>query len=207
VRIAVLVSLGWCAVALVMPLLLVLTFGARHARAPQRAPAWRGVVHAFGPGMLPWKKDGARRHPGVVVAGGLYHVAVATALALLAVRLSGLALPRPAAAVAAATLAAGTCAGIALLVRRLRSAMLRRISAPDDYASNVVVDLFLASAAMSVAKPELLGTFFLVATVLLVYAPFGKIRHCLYFPVARVMFGARVGRRGVVPGASQGGRA
>ena len=83
--------------------------------------------------------------------------------------------------------------------------MLRRISAPDDYASNLIADLFLASAAVAAVRPALTTAFLAVATVLFAYAPLGKIRHCVYLPVARVIFGAQLGRRGVLADASHGG--
>ena len=50
-------------------------------------------------------------------------------------------------------------------------------------------------------------TGFLLATVVLaLYAPLGKIRHCVFFFLARGLFGARLGRRGIITSALHGGR-
>lgn len=161
-------------------------------------PAWPGVVYAFGPGMSPRAKESASDHPWIYAAGVLYHAGIATAAIALAVTLARIQLPSPAAGALAALLLASVAAGAGLLERRANSALLRAISAPDDYASNLLADAWLATAALSLMLPGTTPAF-LVATILLgVYAPLGKIRHCVFFLLARGEFGARLGRRGII---------
>ena len=40
--------------------------------------------------------------------------------------------------------------------------------------------------------------YFIIAGLFLVYEPFSKIRHYIYYPFARYFFGASFGRRGVI---------
>ena len=91
----------------------------------------------------------------------------------------------------------GATAGLVLLARRRANPLLQAISAPDDYASNAIVDAWLASGALAMFTWSV--TPFLVLTIVLaLYAPLGKIRHCVFFFLARGLFGTRLGRRGVV---------
>jgi hypothetical protein len=204
----VIVSAVWCAVLLAASVARALARGGPRVRAVSRGRAAGGLVYAFGPAMRPWAKDGVRGHPLVLVAGLVYHLGVAVALVLLAgVLLAGW---RGDAWPAAARLGLGlllvfaASAGLALFVRRVRDPVLRRISVPDDLVSNMLVDVFLlASVAwLSTAVAE---SFLLVAaSLLLLYAPLGKIRHCAFYPFARVAFGVRLGRRGIAGGRAFG---
>ena len=171
--------------------------------APARGDARRGAVYALTLGMNPRAKDGARRHPWVLVAGVLFHAGVGaaaiTAVALFAARpgFSG-----PAWDAIATVQAAGAIAALSLIARRNASPMLRAISGSDDYVSNILVFATLVSGAGAIALPELVPMFATALTLVLVYAPFGKIRHCVLFFPARLQYGRFLGRRGVLPPAS-----
>jgi len=43
-----------------------------------------------------------------------------------------------------------------------------------------------------------LPAFYLVAALMLVYIPFSKIRHCVYFFYSKSFFGRHFGHRGVI---------
>jgi hypothetical protein len=101
----------------------------------------------------------------------------------------------------------GAAAGLLLLVRRSRSLALRRISVPDDFASNALATLFAAFAFASVAAPSTRPPFLFAAMILLLYVPVGKIRHCVFFVPTRIRAGAFFGRRGTYPPAHEARRA
>jgi hypothetical protein len=46
--------------------------------------------------------------------------------------------------------------------------------------------------------PSVLPVFYVVGAVMLVYIPFSKIRHCVYFFYSKFFFGLSFGRRGVI---------
>ena len=86
------------------------------------------------------------------------------------------------------------------------SDVLRPLSVPDDYLSNGLATLAVSLAGLSAlglapAAPPLAAGF-----ALLLYLPFGKIRHCLFFFPARFAFGTFFGRRGVFPPAREAHR-
>jgi hypothetical protein len=208
-RILLGISFAWAVAALAVQ--------ARAARrsipkphAPAAGAASRGILYGFTGAMVPSRKESATRYPLSFAAGILLHLGVAASFltVLLAVfsppdapPIGGLAL--------APTAGAGLMAGIALLLKRLASADLREISRPDDFAANLALAVFLAAtlAFWSGALPaDALG---ILAAILLLYLPLGKLRHVVFFFLARADYSARLGFRGVFPprGGGHAGRA
>jgi len=74
----------------------------------------------------------------------------------------------------------------------------RTLSVPDDYASVVIVSLFVALACAVLLRPAVMSAWYVVSALMLIYIPFSKIRHCVYFFYSRFFFGLYLGRRGVI---------
>lgn len=94
--------------------------------------------------------------------------------------------------------------GISRLIRRIRTAALRAVSTPDDYFSIGLMILFFGSGVLALPNtPEKaewpLILFFGLTAVFLVYVPFSKIGHYLYYPFTRYFLGRMLGHRGVLP--------
>ena len=96
-------------------------------------------------------------------------------------------------------LAAGLLCGLGLLIKRIALSYMRFISCPDDYLSNLLVNLLLSAALLTTYSPVMQPVFFWSAIALSLYIPLGKIRHCMFFFYTRILFGAFFGRRGVLP--------
>ena len=81
---------------------------------------------------------------------------------------------------------------------------MRAISSPDDYFSMLLLIVWLAFSFLAapnnraVSEFPLLAYFFLTA-FFLVYVPFSKISHYIYYPFARFYLGRTLGHRGVYP--------
>jgi nitrate reductase gamma subunit len=94
--------------------------------------------------------------------------------------------------------------GILRIVRRVGSPYLRAISTPDDYFSLVLLTVWFAFGVLA-APNDLSGgewhllAFFLLTAFFLIYVPFSKISHYLYYPITRYYFGKTMGFRGVYP--------
>lgn len=195
VFVAFVVSLG----LLTIQALGTLRFGRRRLYSEARGSRWNGVAYAFGRGMMPWEKESAAKHLPTYIAGMSYHAgifsAVFYALSLaVSVRLG----PAPS-LVLQILMAAGFLAGAGLLVKRTIKPEIRHISCPDDYAANLITDIFILSGLLAVRFEALETVFLLAAAVTFLYMPLGKIRHCFFFFYSRFLFGSYFGRRGVLP--------
>jgi len=185
----------WCAGALVVLYMRTKAFGVRQLHSRPAGDARAGVRYAFTKGLAPQAKESVRMNPLSYLAGMLYHTGIFAGLALLGLKLSGLGAPRVLGIVALL----GAMGGVALLGKRMFKAHLRGISCPDDFVSNLLATGFAALAGITCFWPGFASLWLIETIALLVYAPLGKIRHCLFFFPTRYHFGAFFGRRGVLP--------
>jgi nitrate reductase gamma subunit len=94
--------------------------------------------------------------------------------------------------------------GLKRMVRRFGDKYMRAISSPDDYFSLILLTVWFLFAYLAVPNDitngewHMLGYFWL-ATFFLVYVPFSKISHYLYYPFTRFYIGKSLGHRGVFP--------
>ncbi|MCX6025583.1 MAG: hypothetical protein NTY23_04870, partial [Chloroflexi bacterium] len=92
----------------------------------------------------------------------------------------------------------GALLGAVGILMRIGEAVLRALSTADDYAAIALVSVFLALEAAALVSVPWMPAMYLAAGIMLAYVPLGKIRHCLYFFLARAFFGVFVGRRAVI---------
>jgi hypothetical protein len=128
-----------------------------------------------------------------------FHAGLLAAFGLLAAALLGLGLPSFLLQCARVLTLAGAAGGLGLLAKRALHAQLRGLSCPDDYGSNLLSSLFALLAFLGTFSAAAAGLWMAEAVLLLVYAPLGKIRHCLFFFTTRYHLGAFFGRRGTFP--------
>jgi hypothetical protein len=190
----------FCLSALLFLFVRTFSFGRREELSEPRGAAGKGLLYAFGRGML--EKESVGLHRLTFVAGILYHGAIFTALLYLfwVVFLPSAERPLPA---FRAVLAMGIAVGLGLLIKRTAKPHLRRLSCPDDFFANFFIDLFLAVALLHTLIPGLDTVLFASAVLLFIYIPLGKIRHCFFFFFTRAVFGVRFGRRGALPGSRE----
>ncbi len=213
---AVVLAALYALVALSVLVVKTLAFGKRPLYAEAKGSSAAGIYYAFTTGMMPWEKESARKHLPVYLAGVSYHAGVFAALLYLCFQVFSVSAARPFVQVLTVFLLLGSSCGLALLVRRASVPSIRALSCPDDYFSNILVTLFVilaaahslyswsASSSLSPAEtghgarsaPVMLGNaLFLAATLMFLYAPVGKVRHCFFFFLVRILFGAFYGRR------------
>ena len=106
------------------------------------------------------------------------------------------------------TLAAAFLVGLYRIGRRVGRPVLRLISSPDDYFSLVLLTVWfglgvLTQAHMAGAKgfetEIILVAYLLLTSFFLLYVPFSKISHYLYYPFTRYWLGRALGHRGSMP--------
>jgi len=198
-KLGVAASVLFCLVVLRLLVARTFAFGRRPTYAHPRGSSLAGILYAFGLGMLPWEKESATKHIWTYLGGILYHVGILVAILFLATVLLRISLPATLLQAVRILLIIGVASGVALLVKRILKPEMRSLSSGDDYLANVLVDLLLLSALATTFAESGFIPFAVIAIVIFVYIPFGKLRHCAFFFYSRILFGEFFGRRGVLP--------
>lgn len=159
-----------------------------------------GLKYSFTTGMSPKKKESAFLYLPTYLAGILFHIGAFSTIALFLLVLFVTPVPGNILWSLAAVLPAlGAVSGIAILLKRASKPLLRKLSNPDDYISNILVSLFQLSAATGILFPDMLVLFYFISILLWLYFPLGKLKHAVYFFAARYHLGLFFGSRGVWP--------
>lgn len=166
----------------------------------------QGVMYSLAIIGMPWAMESTRKKWFLYLQFMLFHLAVVAAIAL-----SFLIPYWPAtltnlvtAQILQAAIGAGFVVGCLRILRRVGNKHIRAISSPDDFFSLVLLTVWFFFAFFSVqnslAEGEtVLITYFVLTAFFLVYVPFSKISHYLYYPITRYYFGKSMGHRGVFP--------
>ncbi|MFH1942712.1 MAG: hypothetical protein ABIL68_11490 [bacterium] len=158
-----------------------------------------GVLYSMTGAMLPMKKETAYLHLPTYIAGILYHIGSFFALFWLIPLFFRIPLPFLFVRMSIFIfLFTGLC-GFFILLKRFSNTKLRHLSSPDDYFSNILVTAFHWMMAVALHRNTLIPHLFIVSTVLFLYIPIGKLRHIIYFFIARFYLGLFYGKRGVWP--------
>jgi hypothetical protein len=197
--ILVLLAAAWAILALAFLHLKAKGYGKRTLFSKPSGDPAQGVLYAFTKGMAPWAKESVRMNLPSYMAGVAFHAGVFTAFGLLLAAIIGLTLPAFLVLMARVLTLGGAIGGFSLLGKRILKPQLRGLSCPDDFVSNLLSSLFVALAFAHTFSPSLERLWMGEAVLLLLYAPLGKIRHCLFFFTTRYHLGAFFGRRGTFP--------
>ena len=102
-----------------------------------------------------------------------------------------------------AILGAAFLVGFGRILRRMVRPVMRLISTPDDYFSVIMLTGWFLTGVLAqahiggfLADPMLLVIFLYATSFFLVYVPFSKISHYLYYPFSRYYLGKTLGHRG-----------
>jgi nitrate reductase gamma subunit len=206
------IALAVMAVVYTMRIRWLLSFRATRDRQapgnPARTDARRGALYSLANVMMPWAMESTRKGFLFYLTFVLFHLGVVAGIALAF--LSTLTRPFlqvPAvAAVTLGLLAAAFAIGLYRMVRRVARPVMRLISTPDDYFSVTMLTgwFFLGILAELNVIGRLPGDGVMVAYLLLtsfflLYVPFSKISHYLYYPFTRTWLGRTMGHRGTFP--------
>ncbi len=167
-------------------------------RAPAKGSPQRGVLYAFTLGMAPWAKESTRRHMLAYLRGIGFHIGIFAGLAALIASPWWATFPTPLRWLFAVLTALGALFGLIGEIMRRVEHHLRLISTADDHFSVLLVTFFLAATSAALLNDIWQPAMYLVGALMLIYAPLGKIRHCIYFFFSRRFFGLFVGRRAVI---------
>jgi len=167
--------------------------------AEGRGDEARAVLYSLSGAMMPWKKETANRHFFSYAMGMAYHAGVFLSFIWLVLIFFNIGLPQMLRTLSALVIAIGALGGLGLLIKRALTPEMRYFSNPDDYFSNLIVSGFLVLTALVLRYEGLVPAYLIYSGVLYLYIPVGKLRHSIYFALARVYLGLFYGRRGVWP--------
>jgi len=166
----------------------------------------KGIIYSWANIAMPWSMESTRRMFFFYLQFVVIHLAVAANITLSFVIPYAPGLMKPIIVVRMLQiLFAAACAiGCYRMYRRLSNPAMRLISTPDDLFSLGLLTVWsFASIFAAPNRPDLgegpLMVYFIMTAFFLVYVPFSKISHYLYYPFTRFYFGRTLGYRGVYP--------
>lgn len=166
----------------------------------------KGILYSWANVAMPWAMESTRRKFLIYVQFVIFHVGVTAAIALsFIIPYADSILNNGAVVWVLQVLIGAACVvGVIRIIRRIGSVYLRAISSPDDYFSLVLLTAWFFFATLAVPNEIANGewhmlVYFMLTAFFLIYVPFSKISHYLYYPFTRYYFGKSMGYRGVYP--------
>ncbi len=167
----------------------------------------KGFIYSWANIGMPWAMESTRTQFFTYVQFVIFHLGVVLAILLsfiIPYAFGTSPLPTVLAAIFQISIGAAFLVGVMRIIRRIRNVYLRAISSPDDHFSLWLLTVwfgFALSAAPN--KPTgdetILLIYFFMTAFFLMYVPFSKISHYLYYPFTRYYLGKTLGHRGVYP--------
>jgi len=154
----------------------------------------------------PWAMESTRNKPFLYAQFVIFHIGVTAAIGLSFIipyapqLLQSIIFTN----VIRALIGAAFLVACLRIIRRVSQPVMRAISSPDDYFSLILLTVWFFFATLAVPNQAeegelILKTYFWLTAFFLVYVPFSKISHYLYYPFTRYYFGKTMGHRGVYP--------
>ncbi len=205
-----LMALGFMAVVYILRIRWILSFKAgRERQAPTGAgdtSPKKGILYSWANIASPWAMESTRTNPFFYAQFVLFHLAIAANIAMSFVIPYAPVIMRPAPVfrgLQVLFVIAGLI-GCYRFYRRMADPYIRQISTPDDYFSLILLTVWLfVSVWAAPNRPDqgegMLVAYFIMTAFFLIYVPFSKISHYLYYPFTRYYFGKSMGYRGVYP--------
>ena len=203
-------ALLFMAIVYVLRIIWFLSFPAGRDRQaatgpPGTTPA-KGILYSWLNIGMPWGMESTRMKFFLYVQFVIFHLGVVAAIVLSFIipYASGILKSLVFVRMLQVIIGAAFLVGCLRIIRRIGQKYMRAISSPDDYFCLFLLTGWFFFAALSVnihqQKGEfILLTYFWTTAFFLVYVPFSKISHYLYYPFTRYYFGKTMGYRGIYP--------
>jgi nitrate reductase gamma subunit len=167
----------------------------------------KGIIYSWGAIAMPWAMESTRTKFFFYLQFTVFHIGVALAILLsfLIPYAPSLLSSNPwIVQIMQIMIGAAFIIGVGRMIRRVGSKYMRSISSPDDYFSLLLLTVWFGFAFFAVPNnyeqgEGVLLTYFILTAFFLIYVPFSKISHYLYYPFTRYWFGKSMGYRGTYP--------
>jgi nitrate reductase gamma subunit len=205
------VALGFMALVYTTRIAWFLRFkagGERQASTgtPKRTTPKRGILYSWANVAMPWAMESTRRQYLIYAQFVIFHLGVTAAIGLSFVipYWPHLLESQTLVLILQIIIGAAFLVGVIRIFRRVGNNYMRAISSPDDYFSLLLLTVWFFFATLAVPNNTSGGewhllTYFILTAFFLIYVPFSKISHYLYYPFTRYYLGKTMGHRGVYP--------
>lgn len=203
-------ALGFMAVVYITRLIWLTRFKAGRERQPKTGlpgtSMRRGILYSWANIAMPWAMESTRSRLFIYIQFAIFHLGVVAAIALSFIIPYGPGLLEVPLLVPVFQVVIGTAClmGLLRIIRRASDKYMRAISSPDDYFSLILLTVWFFFATLAVPNNRdggemILLVYFIMTAFFLVYVPFSKISHYLYYPFTRYYLGKTFGHRGTYP--------
>jgi nitrate reductase gamma subunit len=198
------IALSFLAIVYVIRVIWLFRFQSQRERTYPAGSKNSGILISMMNITMPWAMESIRKKPGFYVQFVIFHFGVIAAIsATLIIPYWPQLFEIKAWIILFQTLVGlAFFVGVMRLFRRIKDPAVRLISTADDYFSLVLMTVYFTVAFWAIPntyeKSEgPLIFFFALTAFFLVYVPFSKIGHYLYYPFTRYFIGRTMGHRGV----------
>lgn len=175
-----------------------------------RTSAKQGAYYSLANVAMPWSMESTRRGLFFYFTFVVFHLGVVAGIAMAFIStLAPAFVADPLVGHTFGALMAGAfLVGVGRMLRRLTLPYLRLISTPDDYFSLLMLVCWFGLGTLTqgyllgvpaLQIPTLLVAYLYLTSFFLLYVPFSKISHYLYYPFTRWWLGRALGHRGSLP--------
>jgi nitrate reductase gamma subunit len=179
---------------------------------PSQSNKQRGAQYSFFNVAMPWSMESTRKPKGFIfyVSFVIFHMGVVAGITLAFVSTIAPDFLRvPAVSQTMLVFLVGAfLVSVYRVLRRMLRPLMRLISTPDDYFSLLMLTVWFGLGACTQAylvgawgmtSETLLVAYLYLTSFFLLYVPFSKISHYLYYPFTRTYIGRALGQRGSYP--------
>lgn len=201
------IALLFMAIVYILRLRWLLRFKAGKERQPKTGlpgtSMKKGILYSWANIFMPWAMESTRAKFFIYLQFALFHIGVTLAIALsfiIPYAPTVIEIP-PVVMLLQIFIGLACIIGVLRIIRRVGDKYMRAISTPDDYFSLILLTVWFFFATLSVPNKggSIQLVYFLLTAFFLVYVPFSKISHYLYYPFTRYYFGKTMGFRGTYP--------
>jgi len=166
----------------------------------------KGIIYSWANIFTPWEMESTRKHLIIYIQFVIFHLGVTCAILLsfFIPYTPELMESKILVTIFQVIIGLAFLIGLYRIYRRISQKVMRAISTPDDYFSLTLITVWFAFATLSVPNDTSSGEmiliiYFWLTAFFLIYVPFSKISHYLYYPITRYYFGKTMGHRGGYP--------
>jgi nitrate reductase gamma subunit len=198
------IALSFLGIVYVIRVIWLFRFQSQRERTYPAGSENSGILLSMLTIAMPWAMESIRKKPGFYVQFAIFHLGVIAAITATFIIPYWPQLFESRGCVVLFQILVGAAffVGVMRLFRRITNPAVRLISTADDYFSLVLMTVYFAVAVWAIPNtyeknewPLIL--FFALTAFFLVYVPFSKIGHYLYYPFTRFFIGRTMGHRGV----------